>query len=159
MNCEKIKELLMTDYIDGELEAALMKEVDAHIKKCGACRLLKAELEDKITVPLRQSGLVEPPQDLWSRIKGEIEEGSAEKPVPAVRIRLRDIFTVKRPVFAVAAVMVILLTAGIFTKSHFMRKEMLTAYFEEQMEFIDSLNNGDNGFYESIDSSPDDFFL
>jgi anti-sigma factor RsiW len=46
MNCQEIHPKLYL-YVDGELEAAEMMAVSAHLKECVACRTLLAELEQE----------------------------------------------------------------------------------------------------------------
>ena len=50
MNCEKIKNLLM-EYIDGELDRALEKEIKGHLAACDKCRQAEEALMNAVIEP------------------------------------------------------------------------------------------------------------
>ena len=44
MNCEKIQELLMADYIDGEANIKLRAKIEKHLAACDNCSKMKEAL-------------------------------------------------------------------------------------------------------------------
>jgi hypothetical protein len=74
MRCEKIKELLLTDYIDDSIDINLKEGFNSHIAGCRACRDYKIKI-DKGFLPLFKEPKVNFPQDeVWQNIKTSIED-------------------------------------------------------------------------------------
>ena len=48
MNCKKIRELILTDYIDGEADEKTKMSVNAHVAECAECKELLSSVQ-KIT--------------------------------------------------------------------------------------------------------------
>ena len=71
MKCEKICDLLKSDYLDQELTAELRREIDEHLVQCPGCRSLKEEL-DSWRVALRGLGQREVPAVVWQNIQDKI---------------------------------------------------------------------------------------
>jgi anti-sigma factor RsiW len=65
----KCGELLgaLSDYIDGELEARLCAEIEAHMRDCPDCQIMVDTLR-KTVVLYRMHGQVEVPADVRSRL-------------------------------------------------------------------------------------------
>jgi len=57
----------LSDYIDGELEARLCAEIEAHMRDCPDCQIMVDTLR-KTVVLYRQHGHVEVPDDVRSRL-------------------------------------------------------------------------------------------
>ena len=61
MRCDKVKELLMTDYIDKELDGAAEKLVRQHLESCAACRAFEAAVQKSAIKPLKAAAQKSPP--------------------------------------------------------------------------------------------------
>jgi hypothetical protein len=72
MECKKIQELLLTDYIDGEAGDALKNEVERHVNICHTCRQFKQSLLKIAIEPFRKAKESKPPDLAWNRIKEAI---------------------------------------------------------------------------------------
>jgi anti-sigma factor RsiW len=66
MKCGEMLEAL-SDYIDGELEARLCAEIEAHMRDCPDCQIMVDTLR-KTVVLYRLHGQVEVPPDVRSRL-------------------------------------------------------------------------------------------
>lgn len=66
MQCREMLEAL-SDYIDGELEARLCAEIEAHMRECTDCRVMVDTLR-KTVVLYRTHGQAELPADVQSRL-------------------------------------------------------------------------------------------
>jgi len=77
-NCEQYRELIFTDYIDGQLDAKMVAMVEDHLMDCSDCRLIFKELKTS-AAPIKTVELQEVPSELWSRIKENIEEQPQEQ--------------------------------------------------------------------------------
>lgn len=65
----KCKEILgsLSDYIDGELEACLCAEIEAHLRECPDCEVMVDTL-NKTVVLYRTHGQAEVPADVQARL-------------------------------------------------------------------------------------------
>ena len=118
MKCEKICDLLKSDYLDQELTAELRREIDEHLVQCPGCRSLKEEL-DSWRVALRGLGQREVPAVVWQNIQDKIlkEHAAArENSFGNLRDSLRKFFSPRQPVFAMAASVVVLIIAVLTLK-------------------------------------------
>jgi anti-sigma factor RsiW len=101
----------LSEYLDGELDAAGRADVDAHLQTCAACRAVLDELR-AVARAGRALGPLEPAQDLWPGIADRI---AAERDVALPLRRLsraprRLSFTV--PQLAAAAVALMFLSGA-----------------------------------------------
>lgn len=71
MECKKMRGLIMTDYLDGNLDKPTLKEVEAHIAACPGCRGLVSELTS-IRASLKKESPQSPPPQVWERIRADI---------------------------------------------------------------------------------------
>lgn len=142
MNCKKTQELILTDYIDGQITPKLQRQLEKHISACDECRRFEQLLQQKAIAPFRSAKEIKPPNFIWQRIKESIilekETQHARRPS-----RLRDswsrIFTIPKPVFVIAAIMIIVISV-VVTKLPFRTQSLVSAYIEEQIEFLSSLD-------------------
>ena len=77
MNCERIRELILTDYSDGQLPVAQARKVENHLMACLDCRMLAAKVRKDLVAPFNQTTPVQPDEFVWRRIKGKIEQKQA----------------------------------------------------------------------------------
>lgn len=102
MNCKKAQELILTDYLDEEINK---EQVDAHIASCKECREFLAVVK-KITVePLEQATKDNLSRDvIWTRIQDEIKTKESDAQGYNWDLgflsRLKDIIFAPKPVFA-----------------------------------------------------------
>jgi predicted anti-sigma-YlaC factor YlaD len=101
--CEQIKDLILTDYIDGELDKNLVESIESHLLECGDCRAFLKEVKNNAALPF-QKVLREPvPAQLWSAIKENIEnENRATNPLEGIYEKLKGLIVFPKlvPVFA-----------------------------------------------------------
>lgn len=79
MNCEKFKEILITDYIDGELSREQLKTADEHLSACPDCRQFKEDLMKNAVNPFKAIENAAPPAYVWQNIRTAIAENSSAK--------------------------------------------------------------------------------
>ena len=78
--CEPFKDMILTDYIDGELKPDARRALENHLRDCGDCRAFLKEVKAQAVLPFQAAGHQEVPAELWERIK----EGLHEDPRPAL---------------------------------------------------------------------------
>lgn len=74
MDCPEIKEILMTDYVDGECTRQSLEIIKEHLASCPACKQFEESLLRNAVNPLRGSAMIRPPAWLWTRISQGIRE-------------------------------------------------------------------------------------
>jgi len=162
MKCEKIRQLLLTDHIDGEIDDNLREEVERHLKTCSACRELERVLRSEISAPLKAAGVMSPPESVWENITEKIHESGKISVLELARERLFDIFTLKRPVLALATVMTLfIMVISVYTANDLLERRYVDNYMEDQMDLLYDLDNGsgENGSLYDIGIPLEEFML
>ena len=160
MKCKKIQKLILTDYSDGELDQALKDEIKSHISTCSSCRQLEENLKKQIIYPLKKTERVEAPEEIWRKIKETIEGPERENAYLSIQELLASLFAIRKPLLAaVSIVLVLLIGGGILTRSYFTERTSMNVFMEDQLDFLDSLTNG-NGSKDSENGMwTEEFFL
>lgn len=79
MICQDVERRL-SQFVDGDLDAAERAEVSSHLDTCARCRALASDLT-RIRDAARALGPVPPPDHIWLEIAGQIR--LADRPTPA----------------------------------------------------------------------------
>lgn len=160
MNCKKARELILTDYIDGELKPELRKEIEGHLHLCKGCRKLLCDLQESAVKPFKQLEELVPPEAVWDNIREAIRE--KEENVFSLSDWFRQVLGrisyIPRPAFAVTmATAVIVMGVFFWWRSSYMsRNGMIDCFVDQASFFSDSSGDG-----EALDLGTDieDFFL
>lgn len=119
MKCERIQEVLLTDYIDGYLDEKSTQVVNDHLSGCPRCREFLAVVKIAAVKPFSDAKKVNPPAGLWLKIKERVEtdqQNVRENLFDQFVGNLRKTFFEPKPVFAFALVLMLLFLGGITTK-------------------------------------------
>ncbi|MFH1360354.1 MAG: zf-HC2 domain-containing protein [Candidatus Omnitrophota bacterium] len=117
MNCKIVKDYLMTDYLDNEMNAALKEQVEQHLVSCAACRDFEATLVETAREPFKDVGEIKPPQDVWQNIQSTIiQEQLNQEPAPDSAIRFPRLIPQRRPVFVMATALALVLLTMTFIR-------------------------------------------
>ncbi|MBM3248701.1 MAG: zf-HC2 domain-containing protein [Candidatus Omnitrophica bacterium] len=158
MNCEKIKELILTDFSDNRLDEKLKSQVNAHLSSCAGCREF-AQSVNKIAIePFKSAQKENPPDYLWYRIKERI---GGEKPQPALSgvFEGLQMFFHPKPAFALATIAVVIIIASVMFRPY-LRNKQANLYLNEQIDFVSSLGQNGNGSSEiNFGTSVEEFLL
>jgi anti-sigma factor RsiW len=80
--CDYFKDLILTDYIDGELDKNSAGNLESHLLDCSDCRVFLKEVKDNAALPFQQALHQPAPARLWDTIKQSIEhENQAKSPL------------------------------------------------------------------------------
>lgn len=154
MRCVRYRELILTDYMDGELSPEMQEEVEAHIKTCVSCSELKKSLLKKAVEPLKLAGKVNPPAYIWQNIRERLassEEPQAQSALSALRERLSKVFVTPRPALAFATATVLVI--GLIVASFSMYRAYERSYFAPGIELFSTGLDENNGNADSADDS------
>ena len=147
MNCKKIRELLLTDYLDKQTGLEVRTEVEEHQKICPECRHLEEEIHRTVVLPFKDAKGPQAPQSLWLNIRERIAARESRKRSLLDRLRERlQVFSLPAPALTFASTTVILLAVfGLIAKRN-IDKNQISDYFSQQISFYSVLNNGlENG--------------
>jgi len=161
MKCKKVKDLLLTNYIDGETSEELYIQLKEHLDRCKQCSQLESSLRRYAKEPFEEVDQVAVPENIWQEIKDTIEEEQLSKTwLQDVLDKLRNLTVVPKSVFAVATVVAVMLISVTFIKLLPDKNDLIGDYLYEQADFLsylagDSLEdfNGpaDSGFGTAIE--------
>lgn len=166
MRCREAKDLILTDYVDGELSEGRGREIKRHLNTCASCRAFEANAHKNISAPFGLINKEEAPQYLWEGIRERIYSkdkarfGVISDTVESIRWALAPLFRIPRPIvaFAAAAMIIVGLLAVI---RPFAQSYAIDEYLREQSTFISGLSaeeaNGENMFDTNIKSSAENF--
>ena len=151
MNCRRIQKLLMTDYIDGELNEKMRISILNHLATCDKCKQFEKTLQKETVSPFKAAEKKTPPDFIWEKIRSRIiaDEESAFK-----------VIRIFKPAFAIPAIAVVILIAILVVRFPLIGRTTLNTYITDQTEFIMDL--GQNGIDvpdEGLGTSIEQFLL
>ncbi|MFA5099421.1 MAG: zf-HC2 domain-containing protein [Candidatus Omnitrophota bacterium] len=148
MNCKRIQEIIMTDYLDGEASLPLQDQIKEHIASCAQCRAFEQNVRRNAQHLFKDISPVQPPDAVWHRIKEAINEGQTRN-APSFLERfldsLRESFIVRRPAYAFAAAFTIILMVVVFMGSPFRQQMLVKDYLSRKSAFMLAMNSAPNG--------------
>lgn len=159
MECKKIQDRLITEYVDKELGAGETAEVERHLTACPDCREFLGAVQRSAVMPFKEAGEMQPESVVWQRIQEKIAaEGSRSgnwfrKLADALVPLLRRPQPVLRVAFATALILLFMVLAK-WPSSH---SDRVYGYIAEQMTFMNGLRvgntdlvNGDLKDYDAV---------
>ena len=75
--CDYFKELILTGFIDGQLDKNTAGSVESHLLDCRDCRAFFKEVKHTVVEPIKQVPSKLVPVELWDAIKQGIEQENA----------------------------------------------------------------------------------
>lgn len=164
MRCKKVQELILTDYLDGEMDPAGKEELDTHLKECSGCRSFESAVRKNLIEPFNAVEKETPPISIWHNISEAIQkeqEKAADNPVAGLLRRLRSLLVFPKPTFALATVTAVIIMALVVTKLQPPKQSEVDSYLEEQTLFLDSLEADINGSFNGtyLGTSIEEYFL
>ncbi len=146
MNCEKIKELILTDFTDGCLSEELQRQVRQHLNSCANCKEYAKTLRNAAIEPFKNAQKINAPDYLWYRIKDSI---ASQKPKPAFSGLFENLQLLfhPKPAFALATIAVAVIIASVLFMPYLRGKD-INLYLKDQMDFVSHLGQNGNGSSE-----------
>jgi hypothetical protein len=158
MRCKRVREVLLTDYMDNETTDRLRHKIDKHISACAECRAYKDQIFDTfshLSLPLRTPF---PQEDIWHSIDSEIAD-KAKAGAKGITV-----FTPawKKGVFVFASAAALLLMVITFKFTHNNYIDDLGSFFAEEVVFLNGLSSAQNqGVFEqpNFNTAIEEYFL
>ena len=138
MKCKEIQELIMTDYLDGELSREHQLMIDDHLGHCPECRKTaqSAKSLSRDFAPLKDANLDR--EVIWQNIKNALEEDRASSviysPGSGSPSLLENLFKRFKPSFVFATMAVLLIMFSVFVVQERTKMAQLTP--EEKIEYL-----------------------
>jgi predicted anti-sigma-YlaC factor YlaD len=111
MNCEKIQELILTDYLDGEMDEKQKEVILQHLANCADCQKFMVTAKITVNEPFSNVERINPDEFLWYKIKGVIEADKQRQSRPnrdiLAMIRNRGRILIPAVIMAVVVIVVI----------------------------------------------------
>ena len=152
MNCKRIRDLIITDYIDKEASEAVQEEIRVHIEVCAGCRAFEQSLREKVSDPLRKMETVTPPESVWQRVREAIDNEEAVRDAPSLLERVSDFLAgailSHKPGVALSASLVVIFVAAFFVQVSLFRQGTVKDYLREQSDVMQSMSSPVNGELE-----------
>lgn len=165
MRCERVQELILTDYIDGELDENIRSQVREHILACPECHSLELAVSENAVYPFASSARVEPPAYILERVKERIaseEAGRVGVLEDARRMIARafsSVMNIPKPVVVLAATTMVII--AIMIARPLTDRPVVSDYLSEQASFIANLDadeaNGSTIFDTDIKTGAEKF--
>jgi len=156
MDCEKIRELILADYIDNAMSDEGRIRLNIHLAHCQECKEFCETAKNTIVKPFANVKKIEPAGFIWYRVKEAIIAKQQKKLGFAASLleKLKSVFSIPRPALAMSTLMALVLVVVLTAVLRFSNKEVLGISGEEQAEyFIYSIEtpvsvflNNDGGF-------------
>ncbi len=167
MNCEKVKELIITDYLDRQVNEEQKEQIEEHLASCRHCKEYELAARKTVIDLFNNAERLRPPEAVWHKIKEKIEEEQElTSPFADLIRRIKSFLYVPKPALAVATIIVALLIMVTIIKLPSENQEIMKANLENQENQIECITyllrvfnqdsmNENNGFGTSIE----DYFL
>ena len=159
MDCKRVEELILTDYIDAGLTGPALADVEAHLASCSRCRELASVLASMGTL-FRKAGRKEPPPELWQKIRAEFtlhpnEVSGAGLVLPW----LREWFVRLRP--ALVAITAAAIIFAVLTMGRLMpyRAELGAPAIQEDIMSLTGQDENGNGANYDFGTAAENYFL
>ena len=116
--CDHFKDLILTDYIDGELDKNSAGSLESHLLDCSDCRVFLKEVKDNAALPFQQVLHQPIPAQLWDTIKQNIEhENQARSPLADLIAQLKGWVVAPRMVPVLASLILMFLAGSVTLKT------------------------------------------
>ena len=159
MDCKRMKELILTDYIDGRLKGRALEDVELHLKSCSNCHALARDLKSagKLFKAVPQE---DAPTEVWYKIRDEISAGAIRLRFPeTVLAYARYYLSHLKPavVIAGAAVLLLFVLAAVRLMPH--KDYLETAVTQDDILAISYGDDEEDGSEYDLGTATEMFFL
>lgn len=145
-NKEKIKEIILTDYLDGRLDKSQKQELEDIIAHDMELQEFLKIAQMTVKEPFQAAKNIQPPDSLWFEIKDKIQQQNQAQEEPNVFVFLSRLkFFLSKPRLAYAGAGLIVIMFLMFSWFNMLQARTKTAKYnkEKQIEYLMLLASGD----------------
>ena len=138
MNCKKSRELILTDYLDDQMDEEGKARIEEHLARCQSCKKFLLTAKKTADGLFSDAKRASPPGYIWRRVKETILATQRKKAFSAESVfeRLRAFLYIRRPALAVATIIILVLAVGTMAGIRVSGREAL---IQDQAEYLDYL--------------------
>lgn len=161
MNCNQVRDLILTDYLDDRLSGRILDEFKAHLLKCADCREFEQLAHQAAIEPFKGLTTAKTPEAVWQNVRERIAEEDRRFSPSWVEVfgNFWENLLGLRPVAAwvgICSVLILTLAVG----QHVSRQKVLKAQDKEKVEYLAFLleysetatQNGNSGYGTDIEA-------
>ncbi len=142
MKCKKVKELILTDYLDEQLNEDQKKNIEEHLSSCGVCREYELAARKTVIEPFNNVEKQNPPEAAWHKIKEQIKEENRQgliNPFADLIRRINPFAYALKPALAVVTIIIIIFVATAIIKLPSENSEVVEVDPDNQIECMNYL--------------------
>ena len=162
-NKEQIKELLLTDYLDDQLDSSTRKYIDDRLAKDPELRSFLEAAQKTASAPFLNSSIIEPPEHVWQNIKEEIgfsQQREVEPLGAKVLSWVRGLSLLPQRSFAFGGLLTICLIVFVWVGTNRFFVTPVQYSSEQQVEYLMFLAEGPTlGEEEGFETNIENYFL
>ena len=159
MRCDKIRDLLLTDYMDNELDRNTANAVKKHLLICPACLKLDQKLRAQRSIMTSSEKNINH-EKIWENIRLQITSEKSAEIIYGLGVldRMKEAFFNTRPAFrfatALTAITCLIIAAGVFIGAQ-------TYYRQESDDILSvyTLNGQSVDLLNNLGTNIEDYFL
>lgn len=138
MSCKKFRELILTDYLDGELDNVQKESLHRHLAQCWLCKKFSIRAQQATDELFANTSRVNPPDFIWNRVKEAILAKRHKKVnfVDHLFIKLKYLFHIPKPSLVVASVITFILMMGIAIQFKVINQRVVNNGRQEQAGYL-----------------------
>ena len=145
MKCSRIKDLILSNYSDGELKEEQNVQIREHLAECSNCRDYESILRSRIIEPMENSQQLEPSEAVWMGVEEAIRREKEAWFSSRAAYFLKRFFAVPKPVLAGVVAAVLIIVSFFVGRTYvYNRNAEVAGYIDEQVNFMLYLGNGDD---------------
>ncbi len=142
MKCKKVKELILTDYLDGQANEEQKKNIEKHLSNCELCREYVLAVRKTAFNPFINAERQNPPEAVWHKIKEQIKDEQLQgltMPFADLVRRIKSFAFAPKPALAFATIVIVIFVAVIIMKLPSENSEVVKVDTEKQIECMNYL--------------------
>ena len=114
MNCKRMQGLILTDYIDNQMDEKEKLSIEEHLSDCRSCRDFALNARKACVGSFANVEKVNPPEFVWRRVREGIITQQRKKENFALRFleKIKYAFYIPNPAIAFATIVALMLVFG-----------------------------------------------
>jgi anti-sigma factor RsiW len=153
MRCCKAHEYISRS-VDGELDPRREARLERHLKECGDCRALAADLR-KIVEGATGLAMPEPSDKVWRNVRAGLETGTLRPSTEGAPLDRRPLFGLSLPSFrlaGVAALAIVLVASGVILGRRLGRQDVRLSPEAREAYTLAKLDEAEDHYKQAIKS-------
>ena len=141
MNCKRAQGRIITDYLDGEMSEKENIHLEEHLARCPECREFLASARKVGPELFLKTGMANPPEYLWRRVKETIitEEEKKAAFIYDILERIRSFLHTAKPALVAASIIILILTVSVAARLGIHSRQAMQIRAQDQVEYSDYL--------------------